>query len=151
MSQVTVLMGGGLHVLLAQTRSSSGMRVYFHHMWSSCCCNLLTQWDWMKRSKKMDGADQKSFSFLLLCSFDSVEMSAWKGWRLNSLSVKVQESLQLKNSQLNLTGSSMTPWRSTLASAKVVKNWDLNFNILVNLLMSAGWASQWEFVTLYIV
>lgn len=117
MSQVTVLTGG------ASMCSSLRQEAVWGCASTFTICGLVTaatswpsetEWNcpkkWMVRIKRL-------FFLFLLCSFDRVEMSAWKGWRLNSLSVKVQEPLQLKNSQLNLTGSSMTPWRSTLASA----------------------------------
>lgn len=76
--------GGGLHVLLAQTEAVRGYASTF------TICGLVTaatswpsetEWNclkkWMVRIKR-------GFFFCLLCSFDSVEMSAWKfNWKLN--------------------------------------------------------------------
>lgn len=100
--------GGGPPCAPRSDRSSSGTRVYFHHMWSGYCCNLLTQWDWMELSKKNGWCGSKEGFFSVCCAVSTV-------WRCRPE---------------NLTGSSMTPWNSTSASASSY------FNIMVNLLIS---------------
>lgn len=68
---------GGPWCAPCSNRSSLEIRVYFHHMWSYYRCDLMTQWDWMKLSKKIWWSRSSKIFFLsvMQCQQQRVSVS----------------------------------------------------------------------------